>query len=917
MASTPPGPSSQKPALPLLKRPQYGCEGEAIKLLVNWYRLECALIGKRIYQYHIVVEQPKRKGKGGAEITRSRRSACFWACVRQNSDCFNSPNTIVFDDIENAFTLSRWELRRNGKRVKSLTFQIKCCETNNKMVNVTVKEACAFYFDIASDDPEAKSRSTALASYLFTQRFRYSPASEDQREIEYIKDFYISSGSIYPIRSDPDRQITVAPGISAWLGAFSALRELQDRNYALNVGLVNRLFYDLELDVLTFYYAVLHEGIKETAENVRKYIQQCGMSRDQMDLMCRRLKDVRLKTTMAIDKRNNLYSFVERHGVFDGLVGYAATKFFFLKDDKPMATIYFNMGAKLTFPYLPPCRLRQDFRNFPQKVGPISYLQLADKPQRYVGMMSDSMRSNYIKSVCRVPNVHKALTDKLVSMLGFSSDPRIASGFLTTVIPKMIECEGRVLPAPTPVDSNQQHVPMTDLREIKRMEVNEAPSGQIIFAVITMEGVNVKEPQRRIFVDDLLKKCRKRGLDVAEDVIWIDAIVELSEKDLDYHVAEVMKIFEQRKKASATINKLLILVFNNKSMFIESLQTSQCSSYGLIKSICDNKYGIPSQVVDLTTLLKAVRSEDKTLFYNIALKVNAKLGGVNQAVIFDDESGSAEVSAKDAVMYVGIDVTHPTQGSGLTDISIASIVANIDLAATKYRCQIMAQMKARETVERFQTQFGQLMIAFHKHSSVWPRHVVIFRDGVSDSEMFTTAFEELECIRKSWKGLTFDDDELEPTYTYIVIQKRHLTRFYYPTEKNGEQTYDNLPSGTVVDKVISSPRVFDFFLASQIGTLGTTRPAHYTVVYDEWSQSPDKIYEMCYRLCFLYARCRRPVSLPCPVYYAHRVCEKAKEVYKLLHSAHRFDDCREEQERKARIEECLSVPDEYPGMHFV
>ncbi|VDL77997.1 unnamed protein product [Nippostrongylus brasiliensis] len=687
------------------------------------------------------------------------------------------------------------------------------------MVNVTVKEACAFYFDIASDDPEAKSRSTALASYLFTQRWKTPSYCS-----EYIKDFYISSGSIYPIRSDPDRQITVAPGISAWLGAFSALRELQDRNYALNVGLVNRLFYDLELDVLTFYYAVLHEGIKETAENVRKYIQQCGMSRDQMDLMCRRLKDVRLKTTMAIDKRNNLYSFVERHGVFDGL-----------------------------------------------------YLQLADKPQRYVGMMSDSMRSNYIKSVCRVPNVHKALTDKLVSMLGFSSDPRIASGFLTT----------------------------------------EAPTGQIMFAVITMEGVNVKEPQRRIFVDDLLKKCRKRGLDVAEDLIWIDAIVELSEKDLDYHVAEVMKIFEQRKKASATINKLLILVFNNKSMFIESLQTSQCSSYGLIKSICDNKYGIPSQVVDLTTLLKAVRSEDKTLFYNIALKVNAKLGGVNQAVIFDDESGSAEVSAKDAVMYVGIDVTHPTQGSGLTDISIASIVANIDLAATKYRCQIMAQMKARETVERFQTQFGQLMIAFHKHSSVWPRHVVIFRDGVSDSEMFTTAFEELECIRKSWKGLTFDDDELEPTYTYIVIQKRHLTRFYYPTEKNGEQTYDNLPSGTVVDKVISSPRVFDFFLASQIGTLGTTRPAHYTVVYDEWSQSPDKIYEMCYRLCFLYARCRRPVSLPCPVYYAHRVCEKAKEVYKLLHSAHRFDDCREEQERKARIEECLSVPDEYPGMHFV
>ncbi|KAE9420505.1 hypothetical protein Angca_003045, partial [Angiostrongylus cantonensis] len=111
----------------------------------------------------------------------------------------------------------------------------------------------------------------------------------------------------------------------------------------------------------------------------------------------------------------------------------------------------------------------------------------------------------------------------------------------------------------------------------------------------------------------------------------------------------------------------------------------------------------------------------------------------------------------------------------------------------------------------------------------------------------------------------------------------------------------NLPSGTVVDNVVVSPILFDFYMASQIGVMvgammhytrklrdtnfvlqGTARPSHYTVVFDDWGLSADKIYEMCYRLCFLYARCRTPVSLPCPVYYAHRACEKAKEVYKSL-----------------------------------
>ncbi|KAK6014406.1 hypothetical protein OSTOST_20210 [Ostertagia ostertagi] len=129
----------------------------------------------------------------------------------------------------------------------------------------------------------------------------------------------------------------------------------------------------------------------------------------------------------------------------------------------------------------------------------------------------------------------------------------------------------------------------------------------------------------------------------------------------------------------------------------------------------------------------------------------------------------------------------------------------------------MAQMAARETVERFETQFGRLMTRFH---------------------------------------------ELEPTFTYIVIQKRHLTRDSIQTnykDEQGQETYVNVSSGTVVDNKVVSPQFFDFYLASQIGTL-----------------------EMCYRLCFLYARCRIPVSLPCPVYYAHRVCEKAKDVYKTL-----------------------------------
>jgi len=43
----------------------------------------------------------------------------------------------------------------------------------------------------------------------------------------------------------------------------------------------------------------------------------------------------------------------------------------------------------------------------------------------------------------------------------------------------------------------------------------------------------------------------------------------------------------------------------------------------------------------------------------------------------------------------------------------------------------------------------------------------------------------------------------------------------------------NVPSGVVVDTVITHPREFDFYLYSHGGNLGTSRPSHYHLLWDE------------------------------------------------------------------------------------
>jgi eukaryotic translation initiation factor 2C len=54
----------------------------------------------------------------------------------------------------------------------------------------------------------------------------------------------------------------------------------------------------------------------------------------------------------------------------------------------------------------------------------------------------------------------------------------------------------------------------------------------------------------------------------------------------------------------------------------------------------------------------------------------------------------------------------------------------------------------------------------------------------------------------------------------------------FPQQGQGDRS-GNCPAGTVVDSEISHPVEFDFYLQSHAGLLGTSRPSHYNVLYDE------------------------------------------------------------------------------------
>jgi eukaryotic translation initiation factor 2C len=123
---------------------------------------------------------------------------------------------------------------------------------------------------------------------------------------------------------------------------------------------------------------------------------------------------------------------------------------------------------------------------------------------------------------------------------------------------------------------------------------------------------------------------------------------------------------------------------------------------------------------------------------------------------------------------------------------------------------------------------------------------------------------------------------LEPNYqppvTFVVVQKRHHTRLF-ANNHNDQRTVDrsgNILPGTVVDSKICHPTEFDFYLCSHAGIQGTSRPAHYHVLWDENKFTADELQTLTNNLCYTYARCTRSVSIVPPAYYAHLAAFRAR-----------------------------------------
>ncbi|KAF9883858.1 hypothetical protein FE257_002701 [Aspergillus nanangensis] len=312
--------------------------------------------------------------------------------------------------------------------------------------------------------------------------------------------------------------------------------------------------------------------------------------------------------------------------------------------------------------------------------------------------------------------------------------------------------------------------------------------------------------------------------------------------------------------------------------------------YSRIKMLCDIKKGIRNVCVIESKLARA----NGQFLANLALKINMKLGGMNQLL---DES-SLGLIGDGRTMVVGVDVTHPSSGRLYPKLpSVAAMVASVGPLLGQWPGMMHVQPAGQEIVPTIGSLLqSRLRVWQAANNEALPENILVYRDAVADRQYQGILDVELLDMRKACREVYHaksrcrtEEDRL-PRITVVLVGKRHHARFTLSTTKTErfhrrEQKQDKNPvAGTVVDRGVTDGQMWDFYLQSHAAPRGIAHPAHYIVIFDEIfsgtsesRESPtDAIQRLTYNMCYLVGRSTNAASICPAVFYADLLCSRGR-----------------------------------------
>lgn len=517
-------------------------------------------------------------------------------------------------------------------------------------------------------------------------------------------------------------------------------------------------------------------------------------------------------------------------------------------------TQYFKRkyNQTLKFPQLPLVEMTKKGVKYPMEL-----LQLLPN-QRYAVKLDETQTANMIKFAVAPPARRKEAMEKGKALLDWQRDSFL-NNYRMQIDTETLKTNARLLPPPgIEFGTGKIEQPGTkgrwDLRGKKFFAKNASQLKS--WGVGFFPGrIQVDRALIEKFAQDFIKAYRGHGGDVANGMPHMMPLPGDAGPAIE-------QLFNQTGNKFNMRPQLLVILVQDKNSW----------NYLRIKKSTDCRFGVVSQVMQLAQVMKG----NSQYYSNVLMKVNTKLGGCTSKVKPNAASGF-KGSFSSPTMFIGADVSHASPGS--QEDSMAALTVSFDRHAGRYAagCQSNGHRVEMISETNFSTILGPMVKAWMKAvgGGNLPSQVFYMRDGVSEGQFSHVMQQEVKSLRnvfssiagKTWNG----------KLTVVVASKRHHVRAYpKPGDSTaGDQKGNPLP-GALIERDITLPREFDFYLYSHIALQGTSRPVHYTILSDEADHPVNVIQNMIYEHCYQYMRSTTSVSLHPAVYYAHLASNRAK-----------------------------------------
>ncbi|XP_052892464.1 protein argonaute-2-like [Anopheles moucheti] len=563
-----------------------------------------------------------------------------------------------------------------------------------------------------------------------------------------------------------------------------------------------------------------------------------------------------------------------------------ANKQTFRLDDGTRLTVadYFaqHLNHQLTHPYLPVLHVGSTVRSIYVPV------ELCEIPGgQTLTKNPDGCTRDIISCAATNTQTRKERIKNLAAQIQYNKCPTLKD-FGIAVGNEFEKVPARIIGAPSiEYARNEKIAPRSGVwrAEGKNFLQPSTERAPLRWRILNLDTKNANEATVKKFGEKLqqqAKKCnvRMEPFDMGSTYVLV--------RNPNNALRDIGTLLEGIKKDNPTIT--IVILPRSGDVYAKVKQKAELAS---------EKIGLLTQCIRSDTVAK--KGNDVSTLNNIILKLNAKTNGVNHCVAQDD----VPALGRGKVMYMGADVTHPLSDDAP---SVVGVTASHDLIGFRYNHDVRVQRARDEMIRDLENIAHRQLLLYQQHNGDLPERIMYYRDGVSDGQFAEILSVELEALHAA---IARAKHGYKPAVTFIVVQKRHHTRFFPHGNCPSDGKNRNVPPGTVVDSEITLPTRYEFYLVSHASILGVAKPTKYVVLHDDSNSEPDELQTMTYNLCHMFARCNRAVSYPAPTYYAHLAAFRGR-----VHIKDRHIDLNNLDDASRKIEIISTVADNNP-MFFV